>query len=539
MNKLEHLRFMNLSNFFAKKIHVENDLEGTLECECINDVTPSFILKNIVGSKKLELLGSDINEIDLNMLLPDNFRKMHNVFITDILKNRENSGYWNLFREGKMNRPVNIINPVTKSEYTVKLNITLKSQAENKVVFLVIFTDINIINKIINTTSLLTHDLRSIIKSAQHVLSTIEAESTSKHNEENFAMLNELLEEAYQMCSKSRCKILTENIHHTDSFLSHDIKIYLEISKYLKKIRKIFTNINFEVQIRTNICIKESYCDTLWHLFLNITKNAVNANSTHIIIYVNNNEENELLIRVKDNGNGMSESTKINFFSRKLPENHIAQEIEANRGEGFLLSYKEFVTLGGTVILYGSEIGAGTEFIIKLNGTFETENFVLSVANIVQIQNILNKTEKKVVLLVDDSLLNLKILSLKLIKHLNRNYTHFNFPILTVDEWQNTGIINIEINSYIFVLASNGMFGKEIAMMLNPVFIISDIEMPLLNGIQMIKELLNYKINSRILINSAYVDENDVEISQLIQKNNIQFIEKGSNYDFVETLFNL
>lgn len=538
---------MSSKIFFKNKVHIENDLQCTLECNCYDENNPSFILKNIYGSKKIELLGSDVYEIDLNLLFSDNFRKIHNSFMIDILKYREKSKFWDSFINGKMNRIVNIINPITKYEYGVKLNITFNYQENEKVVFDIIFTDVSIINKIINNTGLLTHDLRSIIKSAQNIVSSIESDlnfdsnqdfDLKKKYEDNFSTLKELLVEAHQMCSKSRTKIIIENINNTGSGLFKNVKMYLEMSKYIKKIKKIFPNVKFISNIKTNICITVIQNDTLWHLFLNIIKNAINAGSNEILIIVDNDEHEELVITIKDNGHGMSESTKLNFLSRKLPmtlKNN--QQIDSNRGEGFLLSYKEWVNIGGFVSILSSEINIGTEFLIKIKGMYDNDNFILNKTQLSSIQNIIEKTDTIKILLIDDCLLNLKILSLKIIKFIDKEYKHSNFPILTSEQWQNTGIIIIEIDKYIFILLSNGMYGKDISMMLEPNIIITDIQMPLLNGIQMIKELLEYGIKSKILINSAFSDKEDQEILELIEKHNIEFIEKGSNYNFVEKIF--
>lgn len=535
---------MSLKKLFSKKINIEHDIQCILECKLDENLNSSFILKNITGSKKIELLGSDVCEMDLNLLFSDNFRQIHNNFMIDILKNRDKSKFWDLFLNGKMNRIVNIINPITKFEYGVKLNIIFNSQEKNKVLFDVFFTDLSIINKVINNTGLLTHDLRSIIKSAQNIVSVIQSNynsgSNSNNNEENFSTLNELLDEAYQMCSKSRTKIIVENINKKESKLFTHIKMYLEISKYMRKIKKIFPNVKFNLDIKTNICITAIQNDTLWHLILNIIKNAINANSTTILICIDDSINNELLITIKDNGNGMSESTKLDFFSRKLPEKIKDDEkIDSNRGEGFLLSYYEWINLGGIVDILNSEINIGTEFLIKIKGlnVNENEKFILNKTQINLINEILNTQNKKKVLLIDDSLLNLKILSLKIIKQIDKNYKHSNFPTLTPDEWQNIGIIEIDTNDYIFLLLSNGMYGKEISIIIEPELIITDIQMPILNGVEMIKDLLEYNIKTKIIINSAFLDKDNEEINGLIQKNNIMFIEKGSNYDFIKKIF--
>lgn len=556
---------MDLKKLFLNKINIEYDLKCILECVC-NENNYSFILKNITGTKKIELLGSDVSELDLNLLFSENFRLVHNNFMIDILTFREKSKFWNLFLNGKMNRIINIINPITKYEYGVKLQITFNSQSNDKVLFDVFFTDVNIINKLINNTGLLTHDLRSIIKSAQNIVNLIQSDLNTNTNTnsdtkldpklenrlenrlENFLTLKELLNEAYEMCSKSRTKLIVENINKNPSKAFDNIKIYLEIFKYIKKIKNIFPNIKINLKIKTNLVITSIQNDALWHLFLNMVKNSSNANSNKINIIIdektnepNTNESNtnKLLIYIQDNGCGMSESTRLNFFTRELPSKiNSGDKIDSNRGEGFLLAYKVWVNLGGDVEIISSIPSIGTEFLIKCSGIkiVNDDGFVLSKEKVELIQSITEKNKIKI-FLIDDSLLNLKILSLKLIKFIDPNYKHNNFPILTSEEWQNNGIIQINICDYIFLLLSNGMYGKEICMMIEPNIIITDIQMPLLNGIDMIKTLLDYGIKSKIFINSAYSDKDNDDIVELVNKYNVEFLEKGSDISNLKYLF--
>jgi hypothetical protein len=73
-------------NFLFPKIGIEYDFKCILECKNI-DITlkPSFILKNIIGTKKIDIIGSDVDEFDLNLLLPEKFRNIHNKLMIDII----------------------------------------------------------------------------------------------------------------------------------------------------------------------------------------------------------------------------------------------------------------------------------------------------------------------------------------------------------------------------------------------------------------------------------------------------------------------
>lgn len=98
-------------------------------------------------------------------------------------------------------------------------------------------------------------------------------------------------------------------------------------------------------------------------------------------------------------------------------------------------------------------------------------------------------------------------------------------------------MLNIEIQNYIFILASNGFYGKEIALSLynRCSVIITDIQMPILNGIDMIKLLLENNIKTKIFINSA-CDKTDPTMNELLLCNNISYLEKGANTQFNKIL---
>jgi CheY-like chemotaxis protein len=147
-------------------------------------------------------------------------------------------------------------------------------------------------------------------------------------------------------------------------------------------------------------------------------------------------------------------------------------------------------------------------------------------------------TNKHIILIIDDVLLNIKILCLKLIKCINPLFNYKNFPVITINEWRNHKIIHIEVDNHIFILTSNGLYGKEITIFLQNqnITIITDIEMPLLNGIDMIKSLFKKNIKAKIYINSAKYYNDDEEINELIKNNQIVYLEKGVYKDYDKIL---
>jgi response regulator of citrate/malate metabolism len=82
------------------------------------------------------------------------------------------------------------------------------------------------------------------------------------------------------------------------------------------------------------------------------------------------------------------------------------------------------------------------------------------------------------------------------------------------------------------ILAANGMYGKEISQMIKTDIIIADIQMPQLNGIDMIKYMIANGVKSKIFINSAAVDNDNEDIIELVKNTQITFVEKG-NFDWI------
>jgi CheY-like chemotaxis protein len=304
-----------------------------------------------------------------------------------------------------------------------------------------------------------------------------------------------------------------------------------------------------------NVKILKIQIDNLWHLLLNIIKNAVNAQSTKVTINICEKDSNltntntntnsiyntNLLIYITDNGIGMDKHIVSNFFNRPLPTYNITtineMPIESNRGEGFILAYREWKNNGGDVEIINSTIGQGTKFLLTINGIIDLTDFSLNENQLYFLTDTINKTNKKIILLIDDLMLNLKIMCHKLIKCINTNSNQLdgiNFPTMSRDEWQNQGIHHIELEDHIFIFAANGMYGKEIVFLINEKIdvIVTDIQMPQLNGIDMIKCLLDTGIKTKIYINSGIVEKGDNDIIEILTNEQISYIEKGSNIDY-------
>jgi CheY-like chemotaxis protein len=509
---------IKLGNIFKKssKIHIDYDLTCILECAIEKD-NIICTLKNINGRKKKELIGLDISEINLNELLPENIRSIHDTYIKDIILNKDKSQYWKRMIDGTMNRPIEIINPFTQMPHSIKIAISFKNTRNNKLYFDIYMTDLSIVNNIINKTALLTHDMRSIIKSAINITSEIKKISVAENNVMLFSVLEDLLNEAHEMCSHTRVSLLPK---HTDIDEEGYVILYKTLLKFIKIFNLHFEKLNITLKINTTISIHKGYVDSLNHLLFNIVKNANNVKASNVEINLCNVND-EINIYVKDNGCGMSTKQMDMFLRRQLPEVQKNVDIDGNRGEGFLLSYNDWKKYGGEVKIVESIINMGTTFLISIKGHNDRTSIPLEMLHTII------SIEKKIVLFIDDSALILKLLYKKL-----TNFKADNSSIekLTYD-LQNHGISIIEHDEYFIILCTSGILGKEVSILNEPQIIVTDIEMPKYRGTLLIKELRENGINSHILINSS-CDKTDVltEIAKLMEITNIDDI---TNIDFI------
>jgi hypothetical protein len=133
-----------------------------------------------------------------------------------------------------------------------------------------------------------------------------------------------------------------------------------------------------------------------------------------------------------DNGQGMSENLIGNFFLRSLPESsksqRIKRDLEGKRGEGSLIAYSEWELLGGKASVFRNLHNCGTTFSLSIPAHFFKQSacplnrsgYLATILtaeqknNLDQMENIINSTNGKTIMLVDDGLLNLKILLKKI-----------------------------------------------------------------------------------------------------------------------------
>ena len=119
--------------FGLNKIGIKYDFKALLECIFSSQTTKwSFILTNMSGEKKNDLVGEFTRQIDLNQLIFGAFGQIYSKYLIDIIINKERSSYWESFTNGKIIHSVNIINPTTRIISNVNLGLKIKTFTSSK-----------------------------------------------------------------------------------------------------------------------------------------------------------------------------------------------------------------------------------------------------------------------------------------------------------------------------------------------------------------------------------------------------------------------
>lgn len=244
---------------------------------------------------------------------------------------------------------------------------------------------------------------------------------------------------------------------------------------------------NIRLSFSSNVDHLEIYFDKdklekiLFNLLSNAFKYTHDGGAVNVVMAYNepmvNNEEGILAIEVNDTGIGIpvEKHEKIfeRFFQTDVPESMV------NQGTGIGLAItKEFVKLHNGTITVKSEPGKGTSFMVLLPAKKIYEASVQVSGNTLSAEEtdaiIFEENQKngrkKTVLIVEDN----EDLRFYLKENLRKEYH--------VEE------------------ATNGKEGWEKAKLINPDLIVSDIMMPLMNGIELSKKIKSETITAHIPI---------------------------------------
>lgn len=509
----------------SNKIHIGYDLYGILVCEKydIIDSEYSFIIKKISGCKKKDVLSSNVNEIDLNLLLNENFRNIHNKFILDILLNGKTSIFWEKFVRGKMTRNIEIKNPINHKIFNTNLTINLLNDKKNisssKYEFEIIFNNIQLSEKNnLAKTCVLTHELSSIIKSSSSIIDKYEKDNDKLY----IYFLKDLMNEANNIINETR-KSICDNFNlvlkKKDKYCNIDNILILVFLQIISKLKNSISNVKIMYNLENINLVLNDDID-------------IQNDLEKIIVFFNKPDlikKHNLKININFYGQGTNIFINVEFNFEMKINNYLNKIVKVF---DVIESNSEFINFN----INDNRICVRFIFMEKHFKKFDTD--IVSNLKKKQIDTILNlkikiNSEKKIILLIDDSLVNLKLLLNNFIKINHNEYNFKNFPKLTMHEWQELGMITLDTDNFTYILAANGLYGKEISILTNPHLIITDIQMPKLNGLDMICELSVIKLSSKIFAISAYLSEIDEEMITFLKDNDIKYVEKNGNFDWI------
>lgn len=258
-------------------------------------------------------------------------------------------------------------------------------------------------------------------------------------------------------------------------------------------------------------------------IIFNLLSNAfkhTEAQKTIELILATNTETNEMVITVKDQGEGISEENLPHIFERfNLGKSKWKED--SSSGVGLSLC-KEMVELLDGEILVDSQIGTGSCFTVRL-------------------PNCINQTQGKFI--EDDYNLNYTnhfIKSVENKQQIEQSETNISSgkeeTILIVED--NTELQDFLkehlIGSYNILQAINGKKGLDIAHEKNPDLIICDIMMPEMDGIEMTSILKNEFRTSHIPIILLTAKSMDVHKIEGIEIGADDYITKPFNMEYLQ-----
>ena len=305
----------------------------------------------------------------------------------------------------------------------------------------------------------------------------------AQNNTKRLSVLIDQLLELSKIDSGSR-RLSLEKTHPTQL-----ISAWNESFIYLGKQK----NIAFEIAIKNKEL--EAWCDreALENITTNLLGNAIKYTPEKGKIRLKAAIENkELKLEVANTGKGLNKDQLQTIFNRFYQSN------DSNKGAGIGLSLvKELTELHGGKITVKSSLNDWTTFTISLS----LDKTKLKNANIIEVEN------------TADDMLPLQ--EPTFIQE-DSNFKKNELPILLIVEDNpdmRTILSNIFRKLYQVVLAENGKEGIVLALEQIPDLIISDLMMPLKDGIELTKTLKNDERTSHIpiiLLTAKAGDENKI-----------------------------
>jgi ligand-binding sensor domain-containing protein/CheY-like chemotaxis protein/AraC-like DNA-binding protein len=324
--------------------------------------------------------------------------------------------------------------------------------------------------------SILAHDLKNPISALTGISDFMKNNFMKLEKKEALEYLNSIHKSSnavydllINLLNWSRTQ--SKNIEYSPS----DFNVRELIQKNVTLLEQQFTNKHIAVNVQSdskhNIYADYNMIDTVVR---NIISNSIKFTEFNGAIEIASIEQDDhIQLKISDNGVGMDKAQLQKLFS--LDKNNISVGTAGERGTGLgLVITQEFMQINGGMIRVESQIGKGTDFYLTLPRSIASVKPMLKVQRNNQhiVKSELDFWEAFPV----DKLIKIK-----------------GKKILIVDD-------NTELRSYLKLLlsgtfeifeAANGKEGLQLALEVQPTAIVSDLIMPVMNGLEFCRQIKN------------------------------------------------
>ncbi len=353
-----------------------------------------------------------------------------------------------------------------------------------------------------NANETLVHQKKAIEEKNESLLNTLKLKdqlvSVLAHDLKNpmFAIVTTLRRVMSNNQSEDESRqLLSEATSEAEKIQSEMVKLLQWASNSERKMKCEISNVNLAALVSDIVAFLQPLCDekeiTLEYSVNNL-KNHVLADEKMLAVVVRNIISNAIkftgrgkkikvgttevddktVLTVVDEGIGMSPEFLDKIKNRENIVSRQGTENEKGYGMGLKI-VSDFVNKMGATIDFASESGVGTQVSVTMNTGHEIEVETEPVVEKAEPQNVFDSIDKtffdgKTVLVVDDDAL--------LLDNIKAMLSNF----VTVQT------------------AGNGVDGMELAENIIPDLIISDVDMPNMNGIEMCRQLAQNTTTSNI-----------------------------------------
>lgn len=365
------------------------------------------------------------------------------------------------------------------------------------------------------------HDLRTLIINSLNILNN----NDTQLNLTDISLLRESLNESLNIIKYNESLDVSQIMRSIDLDFSMK-RIYLELSLTVKRLKVSYRHIKINLIVSSNANLYEDKSILLCDIISKFVKFSITNGGSNITIKcyeIENDGTSYLICDLSDNKNVVynilefQQSKVLDFYSNELIKLRNKWKL---MGCGF-----------DNITITDNDTNRS---LIRLT-ILKDENIDNNITSLsINQLKLISSINKKVILIVDDSFLSIKIMVQKILYLLIGVEKSISFSMS--GEWSKIQFNSLELDDYYFIFCHNGRIGYDVATIKDCHLIISDIEMPIMDGIEMVNKLFENGLSSKIVISSSHTEETIKKIKD-ISPENFDILPKGcSNDEYINVL---